>query len=66
MLLLIKQIAKNDLLYSTGNHIQYFVITYKGKESEYTYMYVCVYTHTFSYTYTCIPSVIDIDICMYI
>ena len=25
-----------DLLYSTGNYIQYFVITYNGKESEKT------------------------------
>ena len=23
-----------DLLYSTGNYTEYFVITYKGKESE--------------------------------
>ena len=29
-----------DLLYSTGNSTQYFVITHKGKESE---KYVCVY-----------------------
>ena len=30
-----------DLLYSTGNYTQYFVITDKGKESEkqYTHMY---------------------------
>ena len=27
-----------DLLYSTGNYTQYFVITYKGKESEKEYM----------------------------
>ena len=30
--LYIKQISKKDLLYSTGNYIQY--ITYSGKESE--------------------------------
>ena len=29
-----------DLLYSTGNYTQYFMITYKGKESEKKYMYV--------------------------
>ena len=40
--LYIKQINK-DLLYSTGNYIQYLVIAYNGKESEYIYIYVCVY-----------------------
>ena len=38
-LLYIKQVNK-ALLNSTGNSIQYFVITYKGKESEKTY--ICV------------------------
>ena len=33
-LLYIKQITNMDLLYSTGNSTQYFVITYKGNESE--------------------------------
>ena len=33
-LLYIKQITNKDLPYSTGNYTQYFVITYKGKESE--------------------------------
>ena len=32
--LCIKQITNKDLLYSTGNYTQNFVITYKGKESE--------------------------------
>ena len=37
-LLNIKQINSKVLLYSTGNYIQYLVITYNGKESEkYTY-----------------------------
>ena len=27
-------INNKDLLYSTGNHIQYLVITYNGKQSE--------------------------------
>ena len=36
-LLYIKQINNKDLLYSTGNYIQYLVITYKGKESEKKY-----------------------------
>ena len=35
------QINNKDLLYSTGNYIQYLVITYNGKESKkniYIYM----------------------------
>ena len=41
-LLHIKQITNKDLLYSTGNSTQYFVITYKGKEYENNpiYMYI--------------------------
>ena len=38
-----------DLLYSTGNYIQYLVITYKGKESEkriHIYIYTDTDTHT--------------------
>ena len=42
----VKLIKKNkDLLYSTGNYIQYLIITYNGKESEedtYICVYVCV------------------------
>ena len=34
-----------NLLYSTGNYAQYFIITYKGKESE-IYMHTYIYTHT--------------------
>ena len=39
---LLDQITNRDLLYSTGNYTQYFVITDKEKESEkeYIYMYV--------------------------
>ena len=33
-LLYIKQVNNKDLLYSTGNYIQYLVITYNGKKSE--------------------------------
>ena len=40
MVLYIKQIANKDLLYSTGNYTQYFVITYKRKESEKKYIYI--------------------------
>ena len=41
--LYIKQTTNKDLLYSTGKYTQYFVITYKGKESEKKkkiYMYI--------------------------
>ena len=37
-----------NLLYSTGNYAQYFIITYKGKESE-IYMHTYIYTHTHTY-----------------
>ena len=30
---------QQDLLYSTGNYIQYLVITYNGKESEKEFIY---------------------------
>ena len=38
-----------DLLYSTGNYTQYFVITYKGKKSEKEYIYVCMCTYIHIY-----------------
>ena len=38
--LYIKQITNKDLLYSRGKYTQYFVITYKGEESEKIYIYV--------------------------
>ena len=38
--LYIKQIANKDLLYSTGNSTQYFVITRKGQEPEEEYLQV--------------------------
>ena len=31
-------LTNKDLSYSTGNNTQYFVITYKGKESEKEYI----------------------------
>ena len=49
ILLYIKQIKNKDLLYSTGNYIQYLTVIYCGKESE---------THTHMYIYEslfCIP-----------
>ena len=39
-LLYIKQINSKVLLNSTGNYIQYLVITYNGKESEKEYIYI--------------------------
>ena len=34
------QNSGKDLLYSTGNYIQYLIITYNGKESEKEYIYM--------------------------
>ena len=42
LLSFLKQIANENPLCSTGNYTQYFVITYKGKESEKN-RYVCMY-----------------------
>ena len=42
LILCIKQITNQNLLYSTGNYTQYLVIIYKGKESgkEYIHIYI--------------------------
>ena len=42
-----KRICKiKDLLYSTGNYTQYFLINYKGRESEeYTYIYIYIHIY---------------------
>ena len=45
-LLYIKQMTNKDLLYSTGNHIQYLIIIYNGKEGEKEYTYKCMYNLT--------------------
>ena len=47
-LLYIKQVNK-DLLYSTGNSIQYLIITDNRKESEKEYIYI----HIYIYIYAC-------------
>ena len=39
-ILYIKLLANKDLLYSTGNSTQYFVINCQGKESEREHMYI--------------------------
>ena len=41
ILLHIKEITDKVLLYSTGNYTQYFIIAYKGKESEID-IYACI------------------------
>ena len=41
-LLYIKQITHKNLLYSTGNSIQYSVLTYMGKESKKQWIHVYV------------------------
>ena len=38
----IKKINNKDLLYGTGNYIQYPVINHKGKEYDKAYTYVCI------------------------
>ena len=38
----IYKIDDKDLLYSTGNSIQYSVMAYIGKESKKEWIYVCV------------------------
>ena len=39
-LLYVKQITNKDLLYSTGNYIQYPIVTYNGKSSKKEY--ICI------------------------
>ena len=39
-LLYIKYVINKDLLYSTGNYIQYLVVTYNGKEPEKKYIWI--------------------------
>ena len=45
--LFIKYINQKDLLYSTGNYVQYLAITYSGKESEKEYI-IYIYTYTYN------------------
>ena len=42
ILLYIKWITNRDLLYSTGNYIQYLAIVYNGTEYEKEYVYTCI------------------------
>ena len=44
-LLYLKEKSNKDLLYSTGNYTQYFIITYKGKESGKEYIYICTHIY---------------------
>ena len=43
------QINNMDLPYSTGNDIQYLVITYNEKESEKNVIYMYTHTHTHNF-----------------
>ena len=67
-LLYIKLINNKDQLYSTGNYIQYLVITYKKrKESEKLYIYKsCIYIYTHIYVYMCVCVYVYIYIYIYI
>ena len=47
-MLYIKQINNKDLLYGTGNYIQYLAINYNGKESEKVYIYTYIHTYIYS------------------
>ena len=52
-LLLVKLISNKDLLYSTGNYIQYLVITYNGILSQIlTESLCCIPEQLYSKTYT--------------
>ena len=44
ILLYIKYITNKDILYSTGNYTQYFVITYKGNKSEKEFIYIFIFS----------------------
>ena len=61
----IKQITNKDLLYSTGNYTQYFVVTYKGKESEKEYIYIYINTPIYTYIHTHIYLCTLTYVCMY-
>ena len=50
ILLYIKQINNNVLLYSTGNYIQYLIITYSGTDSEKEYKKLCIYKKCVSHS----------------
>ena len=41
-ILYIKQVNNKDLLYNSGNYIQYLVLGYNGKQSE-NYIYIHIY-----------------------
>ena len=39
--------TNKDLLYNTGNSTEYFVIVYKGRESEEEFIYLFIYLLTY-------------------
>ena len=64
------EICNKDLLYSTGNYIQYFVMSCKGKESkkEYINTHICISIYLSFYlyidTYICISIYIYTHVCI--
>ena len=52
-------INKQGPTYSTGNYVQYYVITYNGKNLKNN---IYIYIHIYSYMYTCVC----ICVCIYI
>ena len=50
------KIDNTDLLYSTGNYVQYLAITFNGKESEKVYTHTHTHTHTYIYTSWYMPA----------
>ena len=46
------KIINKDLLYSTGNNIEYLVIAYKGEDSEHTHTQTHTHTHVYILLYT--------------
>ena len=61
------EICNKDLLYSTGNYIQYFVMSCKGKESkkEYIYTHICISIYLSIYTHIHMYIYLYIHTCMY-
>ena len=60
-----KQIKNKDLLYSTGNCIQYLLITHNGKVSEKRYVCLCVYQIQISESLCCPPETCESIICQF-
>ena len=57
-----KQIINNDLLYTTGDSIQYSVIIYMGKDSEKAWIYVYMNHCAVQVTQHCKSSILQCKI----